>query len=103
MNPLNPINPIATALVMATILSLPAIAAEVRHDHGVHIVPLRDGKAAKPFKDQRDGYELRAGQFNRGTQFTEEPEGWIDGDPCWKYTDKQKGEYSTHVWEFVCD
>lgn len=74
-------------------------AAEARDDRdpggndGVHIVPLRDsGKIP-------EGHELRHGQFARGTKFYEEPKGWRNGDPCWKYTETD----DRRVWEFSCD
>jgi hypothetical protein len=81
------------AMLVIAFASAPT-KAEQRDPGGVHIVPLR-GESGKAL----EGHELRPGQFHRGTKFFEEPKGWIDGDPCWRYTqsDEQK------VWEFVCD
>jgi hypothetical protein len=56
----------------------------------VHVVPSRDGTGK---------YELRPGQFSRGSKFSEEPRGWKDGDPCWRYTQTD----GRKMWEFACD
>ena len=64
------------------------------HDgsRGVHVVPLRTGPLGRP--------EIRPGQFNRGTRFTEEPNGWVDGDPCWDHVAPDQGP---QYWVFICD
>lgn len=85
------------AVLIVALASAPTKAAE--GNDGVHIVPLESRKA-------QEGYELRPGQFHRGTKFSEEPRGWKDGDPCWHYTysdDNRGGERRNQVWEFVCD
>jgi hypothetical protein len=84
------------AMLVVAFASAPIKAAEQRDpggNAGVHIVPLKGDKSGK------EGHELRPGQFPRGSKFFEEPKGWIDGDPCWRYT--QSDEHK--VWEFVCD
>jgi hypothetical protein len=67
------------------------------HDgsRGVHVVPLRGNGRAIP-----EGREARPGQFRRGSQFSEEPNGWVDGDPCW---DHVANDDHTQYWVFICD
>jgi hypothetical protein len=86
---------LAVAVVAFTLTQ--GLAADTRDpggNEGVHIVPLRSGDYKSP-----EGHELRPGQFPRGTKFQEEPKGWVDGDPCWKYTDQDNRK----TWAFACD
>jgi hypothetical protein len=87
------------AMLIVALASAPTKAEEQRDpggNGGVHIVPvpLKDGSGKGS-----EGHELRPGQFPRGTKFFDEPKGWIDGDPCWRYTKSDEHK----VWEFVCD
>jgi hypothetical protein len=77
------------AVLIVALASAPTKAVE-QGNEGVHVIPSRSGDGKS---------ELRPGQFRRGTKFFEEPKGWVDGDPCWRYTQTDK----RRVWEFVCD
>ena len=77
----------------------PAYAEPHGNNHdgsrGVHVVPLRDGNKVVP-----EAREIRHGQFSRGSHFSEEPYGWVDGDPCWDHMTTDDNRQS---WVFICD